>query len=142
MSANNSCHLIGRLTKDIEIRKTTTGKTVTQFTLAVYRDKENTDYVSCVAWNKLAELLYNKFGKGDEFAVDGRLQTRKYDQNGITHYVTELVAESMAFTHGSKRSDESRLEKTVQGFQALSYQPQTNENERDGLDISDEFLPF
>lgn len=139
MSANNSAHIIGRLTKDIEIRKTNTGKSVTQFTLAVNRDQNNSDFINCVAWNKLAELLYNKFRKGDEFAVEGHLQTRKYDKNGITQYVTELFVESMSFTYGNKRKEEYKPASTAQTY---SYQPQTNEFEQDGLDISNEDLPF
>lgn len=139
MSANNSCHLIGRLTKDIEIRKTNSGKNVTQFTLAVTRDKDHSDFINCVAWNKLAELLYNKFSKGDELAVEGHLQTRTYDRNGITQFVTELVVESMSFTHGNKPKEGYKSTNTAQ---TSSYTSQTNEFEQDGLDISNEDLPF
>lgn len=139
MSANNSCHLIGRLTKGIEIRKTNTGKSVTQFTLAVNRDQNNSDFINCVAWNKLAELMYNKFKKGDEFAVEGRLQTRKYDRNGITQYVTELFVESMSFTHGNKPKEEYKPASTPQAY---SFQSQVNEFEQNELDISDDDLPY
>lgn len=139
MSANNSCHLIGRLTKEIELRKTTTGKTFAKFTLAVNRDKDNADFINCVAWNKLAELLYNKFNKGDEFAVEGHLQTRKYDKNGITQFTTELFVESMSFTYGNKHEEGYKPASTAQSY---SYQSQPDESELDRYDISDDNLPF
>ena len=139
MSANNSVHLIGRLTRDIELRKTNSGKSVTQFTLAVYRDQEHSDFINCVAWNKLAELLYNKFHKGDEFAVEGHLQTRTYDKNGIKQFITEMFVETMAFTHGNKTANTSKTSNTAQAY---SFEPQVNEFEQGGLDISNEDLPF
>lgn len=89
----NSVVLIGRLTKDVEVRRTNTGKPVASFTIAVQRDKENTDFINCVAWNGTAELLEKYTSKGHRLCLEGRIQTRTYDANdGRKVYVTEVVA--------------------------------------------------
>lgn len=94
----NRVILCGRLTKDVEIRKTTSGKTVIAYTLAVERDKEHTDFINCVAWNKLAELMSQYTHKGDMVAIEGKLNTRSYDnQYGSKTYITEVVADSVQF---------------------------------------------
>lgn len=94
----NRVILCGRLTKDVEIRKTTSGKTVLTYTLAVERDKEHTDFINCVAWNKLAELMSQYTHKGDMVAIEGKLNTRSYDnQYGNKTYITEVVADSVQF---------------------------------------------
>ena len=95
----NSVNLTGRLTKDIELRKTTNGTSTTNFTLAVdrpYKPKDNepsADFINCVAWKQGAEFLGNYAHKGSKVAVEGHIQTRSYEgQNGRV-YVTEVVAE-------------------------------------------------
>ena len=95
--------LIGRLTRDPELRKTTNGTSVCSFTLAVNRRQnqdgtQDADFIQCVAWNKLADniQLYQK--KGNQLGIEGRINTRSYDnQQGQKVYVTEVVAESVQF---------------------------------------------
>ena len=107
----NKVILIGRLTKDPEMRTTTSGINSTTFTLAVSRNYTNqsgekdADFINCVAWRKQAENI-NKFcKKGSQVAVDGRIQTRSYDaQDGSKRYVTEVVADNVTFL-GSKNSN-------------------------------------
>ena len=104
----NKIMLIGRLTKDPELRYTQSGTAVASFTLAVDRRFSNqngereTDFINCVAWNKSAEFVANYFHKGKQMALEGRLQVRSYDGNdGQRRWVTEVVAEQIEFV-GSK----------------------------------------
>ncbi len=96
----NIAVLIGRPTKDIELRTTQSGISVASFTLAVDRDsskqKDEADFVPCVAWNRRAEILSQYAGKGRLICVEGRIQTRSYDnKEGKRVYVTEVVADNV-----------------------------------------------
>lgn len=94
---------IGRLVHDPEVRYTQSGKACVKFTLAIDRrksadGKQQADFVSCVAWEKTAEIIGNNCTKGKKIAVEGRIQTRSYDANdGSKRYVTEVVVNSMEF---------------------------------------------
>lgn len=96
--------LMGRLTRDCDVRYTTSGKCVCQFTLAVDRPFTNqdgqreADFIPVVIWGKTAELAGNSLQKGHRVLVRGRIQTRSYDaKDGSKRYVTEVVADSMEF---------------------------------------------
>ena len=78
----NNVSLIGRTTKNIEIRSTTTGKTVTSFTLAVEKAGK-TDYIPCEAWDKTAELLSAYVTKGDQVGIEGQIRVSSYDDPNI-----------------------------------------------------------
>ncbi|KLU67113.1 MULTISPECIES: single-stranded DNA-binding protein [Desulfosporosinus] len=98
----NRVVLIGRLTKDPELRYTPTGVAVTNFTLAIDRNFKNaqgerdTDFIPCVVYRQLAEFTANYLAKGKMAAVDGRIQVRSYTaQDGQKRWVTEVIAESV-----------------------------------------------
>ena len=94
----NVAVLVGRLTKDPVLRSTSNGKKVVAFTLAANRDKETADFVSVVAWEKTAEALNKYCNKGSKILVNGRIQTRNYDdQKGKRVYITEVVAHNIQF---------------------------------------------
>jgi len=100
----NRVVLVGRLTKDPELRYTPNGVPVATFTLAVNRTFTNqqgereADFINCVIWRKPAENVANFLKKGSLAGVDGRVQTRSYDgQDGKRVYVTEIMAESVQF---------------------------------------------
>lgn len=102
--------LQGRLTRDPELRQTTSGKNVCAFTIAVDRDfkgpdgKNMADFIDCVAWERRAEFICRYFGKGDMIAVDGRMQTRKYqDKNGNNRTAVEVSVNNAHFA-GKKES--------------------------------------
>ena len=104
----NKVMLIGRLTKEPELRYTQSGTAVANFTLAVNRRFANqdgereADFINCQAWQKTAEFVANHFKKGQQMALEGRLQVRTYDDNnGQRHWVTEVVADQVEFC-GSK----------------------------------------
>ncbi len=100
----NKVVLMGRLTKDPEIKYTTTQKCVAQFTLAVDRPflneqgKRDADFIPVVVWGKSAELIGNSCAKGHRLLVEGRLQIRNFDaKDGTKHWVTEIIANSFEF---------------------------------------------
>ena len=105
----NKVILIGRLTKDVELRYTQTNNTaVASFSLAVNRkfvkpgEERQADFSNIIAWNKLAENISKYLFKGNQVAISGRLETRSWDDpNGQKHYVTEVIAEEIDFI-GSK----------------------------------------
>ena len=101
----NSIILIGRMTRDIEVRPLQSGKLVGNFTLAVDRDykKDETDFILCVVWEKLASLCEQYTGKGSLVAVKGRLQVRNYEDNdGKRRTIAEVVADNVRFLEPKK----------------------------------------
>lgn len=88
----NNVQLIGNLTKDIELRKTQSGKSVVNFTLAVSRtfNREETDFIQCQAWEKTADILSQYCYKGFKIGVTGQIQTGSYEENGQTVYTTTV----------------------------------------------------
>lgn len=112
----NVCTLTGNLTKDIELNYTPKGTACAKFTIAVRRKFKNqngeydTDFLPCVAWDKQAEFLANYAGKGDKIELRGSIETRNYEKNGNTVYVTEIRAEEVGILNSVKR-DEHPIEK-------------------------------
>ena len=104
----NKVTLIGRLTKDVELKYTTTNnKAVASFTLAVNRrfSKDQADFINIVAWDKTAEFCSKYFSKGRQIGLVGRLQVRTWDDNdGKRNYVTEVIAEEVYFADGKKET--------------------------------------
>ena len=109
----NKVILMGRLTRDPEVRYTQTNNTlVASFSLAVNRrfarqgEERQADFVNIVAWSKLGEFCSKYFKKGQQVAVIGRLQTRTWDDDqGVKHYVTEVVAEEAYFAEGRRDTE-------------------------------------
>lgn len=106
----NSVCLVGRLTRDPELRYTTSGMAVVRFTLAVDRrmskekrmeaeakNQPTADFISCTAWNKTAELIANYMQKGSRIGVEGRIQTGSYEKDGQRVYTTDVVVNQMEF---------------------------------------------
>lgn len=98
----NNVTIIGRTTKDIELRATSSGTNNASFSLAVERNFKNangekeTDFINCVAWRKTAEIVAQYAPKGSMIGVRGRIQTRNYENNqGVRVYVTEVVADEI-----------------------------------------------
>ena len=137
----NSICLVGRLTKNVELRYTPSNVAVATFTLAVNRTFKNengereADFINCVMWRQQAENLARWAKKGALIGVTGRIQTRSYDnQQGQRVYVTEVVAEQFQL-----------LESKGQDNQGQQQAPDFSRNENTNanpLDISDDDLPF
>ncbi|MGI5912185.1 MAG: single-stranded DNA-binding protein [Syntrophomonadaceae bacterium] len=104
----NRVILIGRLTRDPELRYTPNGTAVASFTIAISRKfkREETDFIPVVVWSKLAEHCANYLGKGRMVAVEGRLQVRNYEaQDGQKRWITEVIGEDVRFLDKAGGSD-------------------------------------
>ena len=171
----NRVVLVGRLTRDPELRTTGSGISVATFTLAVDRQFTNSqgergaDFISCVIWRKSAENFCNFTSKGSLVGVDGRIQTRSYDnKDGQRVYVSEVVVDNFALLE-SRKDHEARGQNggytpnngnnstpSTNNFQnnggSQNNNPQNNNNQNnaqdpfagsgDTIDISDDDLPF
>lgn len=118
----NKVILIGRITKDPELRRTPTDVPVVQFTIAVNRNYQNkngerqADFINCVAWRNQAENLARYIKKGGQICVEGNLQTRTYDdQGGVRRFITEVICDQITFLE-AKKNDQN-------GFNDLSQMP-------------------
>lgn len=106
----NKVFLIGRLTRDPELRYTESNVPVASFTLAINRNHTNqdgereADFINIIAWKKQAENIKNYIKKGSQIAVDGRIQTRSYEKDGQKHYVTEVVVDSIQFLESKQET--------------------------------------
>ena len=137
----NSVVLVGRLTKDPELRYTPNNQAVATFSLAVNRNfksqngERETDFINCVIWRQQAENLANWAKKGALIGITGRIQTRNYEnQQGQRVYVTEVVADSFQLLE-SKKDRENNSQPTVDSHQNFARQAEP-------MDISDDDLPF
>ncbi|QHZ54047.1 single-stranded DNA-binding protein [Paenibacillus larvae] len=150
----NRVVLIGRLTRDPELRYTPSGVAVTQFTLAVDRPYMNqqtrereTDFINIVVWRKLAENCNNYLRKGRLTAVEGRVQVRNYEnKEGRKVYVTEIVADNVRFLESNNAGNRDKNEGSYSNEQ---YSGGSQSGKKDPflddstpIDISDDDLPF
>ena len=144
----NAVVLIGRITKDPELRYNTANKAVTRFTLAVNRkfinDKgeREADFISCVAWNKTAELICQYFKKGNLIGVEGRIQTGSYEkEDGTKTYMTDVIVNQIEFLE--KKSD-GRPDPEYAEPERSNAEPQEEEDPfaayGDSVEIDDNFL--
>ena len=138
----NNVVLVGRMTKDAELRYTPSNQAVATFTLAVNRNFKNqngereADFINCVIWRQSAENLANWAKKGALIGVTGRIQTRSYDnQQGQRVYVTEVVAESFQLLESRNSQNQQQ---SVPDFSRNDSQFGNSSP----MDISDDDLPF
>ena len=144
----NSVQLIGRLTKDLDLKYTPSGKAVATGTLAVNRRFKNAqgeseaDFINIQIWDKSAENLANFTRKGSLVGITGRIQTRNYEnKEGQRVYVTEVVAENFALLESKK--DGASNGQTGQSNNRSSHQPSDQfSSHGESIDISDDDLPF
>ncbi|TLQ05448.1 single-stranded DNA-binding protein [Pediococcus stilesii] len=140
----NRAVLVGRLTRDPDLKYTSNGTAVISFNMAVRRPFPNadgereTDFINCVMWRKAAENFANFTHKGSLVGIDGRIQTRNYEKDGQRVYITEVVADNF-----------SLLDPKPQSPQNNESAPQSNANPNDpfvnggqSIDIQDSDLPF
>ena len=168
----NRVILVGRLTKDPELRKTPNGASVLTYTIACNRRSQqpgqpDADFIQCVAWNKQADLMAQYLHKGSLIGVDGRIQTRNYDnQQGQRVYVTEVITDSVQFLEPKNSQSNNNYNQggyqQNNNFQNNSYQGNSYQNSYgsntnvpqqdtgfessfdsgDSLDIASDDLPF
>ena len=156
----NKAILIGRLTKDPELRTTPTGRNVCQFSVAVSRNFTNAngereaDFINCVVWDKQAENLVKYQKKGNQIAVEGRIQTRNYDdKDGKKVYVTEILASNISFldskgtgatgnTSFNNLPEPPMVDTSSNNMETVSVEKDPFEAFGDSIVISDNDLPF
>ena len=156
----NKAILIGRLTRDPELRTTPTGRNVCQFSVAVSRNFTNAngereaDFINCVVWDKQAENLVKYQKRGNQIAVEGRIQTRNYDdKDGKKVYVTEILASNISFLDSKgtgatgntsfNNLPEPPMEDTSSNnMETVSVEKDPFEAFGDSIEISDNDLPF
>ena len=132
----NKVILMGRLTRDPEMRHTNSGTPVTTFSIAInsgYGENQRTDFVNCLAWNKTAEFVTKYFAKGKMIVIaDGRISTRSWEtQDGKRAYATEVIANEVSF--GETKSSQ----------QTVTQPPmQDDDDDFTPLDEEDDDLPF
>ena len=124
----NNVSLIGRLTKNVELRKTNSGKDVVSATIAVQRDKEHTDFIPIVVWDNNATYLAKYAEKGTRIALTGQLQSREYESTGKKQYVLEVVGRVEILF--DKKDDAPKQEAPKQSNNDISFE------------IDDSLLPF
>ena len=130
----NSVNLIGNMTRECELRMTSTGKPVASFTLAVnigYGDNQQTSFINCVVWNKQAENLEKYTSKGSKLAVTGALRQRTYENaNGQKINVVEVMCQSIEYLNTKKNDQNVNQDKFY------------NVNEQHSFDISPDDIEF
>lgn len=154
----NKVFLIGRLTRDPELRYTADNHAVANFSIAVNRNYTNqagereADFINIIVWRKIAENVKNYLGKGSQVAIDGRIQTRTYEKDGKRNYVTEVVADSVEFL--DTRASREKQASSKDNFSDVSpsdFAPKKNASDVKedpfadfgaNIEINDDELPF
>lgn len=117
-NVRNNVNLVGRFTADVDLKYTNNGMAIGDFSLAVDRNKEETDFIRCKTFGKTAENIANFFRKGDLIAVNGSIQTGKYvNKEQKTVYTTDVIVDTFAFL-------QSKAERQVQPQQAAQQAAQ------------------
>ena len=144
----NNVVLVGRLTKDPEIRKTQTGLSVVSFTIAANRPKkkdeeQKADFINCIAWRGTADFLGRYAKKGNLVGIEGRIQTRNYESQrwgyyGYTVYVTEILCNSVQLLESKKSNNDEPMEierSENNGIYSVDMEDMS-------IDLTSEDLPF
>ena len=122
----NKVIICGRLTADVDIQSTASGVSVCTFNIAVTRkaNREETDFIKCVAWRNTAEFIHKYFGKGSSICVAGSIQTRSWETDGVKRYATEVVVDEAFFV--DSKSD-------AQGTEAVAMPQEFGEVPNDDM---------
>lgn len=142
----NRVVLVGRLTKDPVLRKTQSGASVVQFTVACDRNfktdgQPTADFINCVTWNKTADVVANYTRKGHLIGVEGRIQTRSYDdQTGKRVFITEVLVDSVQLLNN--KSDGQQNQQQTQQQDNVENHDYSGADYGGGVEISADDLPF
>ena len=134
----NKVLLIGRITKDLELRHTPNDKAVCDFTLAVNRDKDNADFINCVVWNNQAENLCKYQGKGSLIAVFGELRVDTYEVEGNKRYKTYILVNNLEYL---EKAVNINIETNIDGKKVMD-QLTTKTEIQETIEYTDEDLPW
>jgi len=138
----NKTVLVGRITKDPEIKHTQSDIMFCRFTLAVNRTYKNrdggqeVDFISCIAWRKQAENMGRFVDKGNLLGIDGRIETGSYDKDGVKVYTTTIVCDSVIFLEPKAQKEQA---------QTTQFTPPELGNKKEpriGYDVNEDEMPF
>lgn len=145
----NTTQLIGRLTRDVDLKYTPGGHAVANFILAVNRKYKNNegkydaDFIRIQAWRKLAGNIANHLHKGSLVGINGTIRTRHYDDNGKRVYITEVVADSVQFLDPKPIQNQQNSNYSGQAQATTDYQNDDPFSTKGGpIEVSDDDLPF
>ena len=138
--------LMGRMTRDPELKYTSGGKAFANFSLAVQKTKDEVEFIDCTAWEKTAETIAEYFRKGNRILIQGRLSVSNYEQNGEKRKSTKVVVNSFECVESSGTSGNNGGYQQQQSFsnntkKPVSVQNDTYEDDNDDMDDDEEF-PF
>lgn len=134
----NKVVLIGRITKDLELKNTQKGTPVCEFTLAVNRDKDNADFINCIVWNKLAENLTQYQGKGSQIGLSGELRVDTYEVDDKKRYKTYVLVNSIEYLSKTEKKETEEENPFEQFGNSITTESQIGEQ----IQIEDSELPF
>lgn len=125
----NKVQIIGNLGKDPESKMTTTGKSVSNFSVALserYKDKsgnwqDKTEWVNVVVWERLSELAAQYLKKGSKCYIEGRISTRSYEKDGATRYITEVVGHELILLDGKPSTSEQAAQPMVDDSDSIPF---------------------
>ena len=140
----NYVSLLGRLTKDPELKYSQSGKAFCKFTIAVTREfnREEADFINCVAWDKRAEAIAEYLRKGRRIAIQGRLNVSNYEKNGETVWRTDVVVDKFDFIDSANTSNmQSQQSQQPQSSQNAPVNNSFVDNDNDEI-IDDDDFPF
>lgn len=131
-NVRNNVNLVGRFTADVDLKYTNNGMAIADFSLAVDRNKEETDFIRCKTFGNTAENIANFFKKGDLIAVNGSIQTGKYvNKDKKTVYTTDVVVDTFAFLQSKNERQAQQPQQAPQQVpQRFQQQAQQNQTQR------------
>lgn len=144
----NRTVIVGRLTKDVEVRKTGSGTSMARFTLACDRMKRKdeqeakADFIGCLAWSQSADFLGQYGKKGMLIGVDGRIQTGSYEKNGQTVYTTEVVADTVRILERKEKKEARPVATESHSMKDYANEVSQDFGTQNDPYITDEDLPF
>ena len=137
----NRVNLIGRITKELELRHTKTGKAVCEFTIATNRvGGKEADFITCQVWDKQAQNLVEYQGKGSLIGVSGEIRTETYEFNGKTHYKTYVIVNQVEYLSPVEKVQEKATEAPKNPFEEFGQQFELGEQTE--IDLESEEYPF
>ena len=142
----NKVIIMGRITKDLEIRQSQSGTAVLRFTVAVDRPQKNgeksADFINCIAFGQTAEFIGRYFGKGRMIALEGNIKTGRYEKEGITFYTQDVWVDNVSFTGEPQNGGNAQgYSNTNNSYNSPQGAPQNGYTDYEDV-ISDDGCPF
>lgn len=136
----NRVILCGNISSDIDLRTTNSGSPVAKFGLAVNRIKDGVDFIPIIVWNQQAENTKQFCSKGSKILVEGRMQNREYEKDGLKCHVTEVIADRIEYLSRAKKEAEEPKKEEINPFADFGEHVKTEMSEQ--IQITDADLPF